>query len=144
MWRGGRPREAVVVLSSRSVKRKNRAGKAVCSGKSNNLVTFKCFSHSLCRIRFCRSANHETQNYLLMRSVTLLLIAIASSIGWFPYTELRAGTDYKDKSSKIALTSRPHIDSRDTAAKIAVWFPHETTGPGDDNHLVAAQFTIWF
>jgi polyisoprenoid-binding protein YceI len=38
-----------------------------------------------------------------MRSVTLLSIAIASSIGCFPCSELRAEPGYKSKSGKIAF-----------------------------------------
>jgi polyisoprenoid-binding protein YceI len=52
------------------------------------------------RLRLTRfDRRHESQ----MRSVTLLSIAIASSIGWFPCSELRAEPGYKSKSGKIAF-----------------------------------------
>jgi hypothetical protein len=93
----------------------------------------------------CRSANRKTQNCLLMPSVTLLLIAIASSIGWFPYSELRAEPGYKSKSGNIASTSPQFIVYTSHAQlKLQYGFQHQTTDPGDDNHLVAAQFTIRF
>ena len=56
---------------------------------------------------FVAVPNHETQSCLLMRSVTLLSIAIASSIGWFPCSDLRAEPGYKSKSGKVAF----HVDS---------------------------------
>jgi hypothetical protein len=31
-----------------------------------------------------------------------------------------------------------------TQLKLQYGFQHETTGPGDDNHLLAAQFTVRF
>jgi hypothetical protein len=51
---------------------------------------------------FVAMQNHETQSCLLMRSATLLSIAIASSIGWFPCSELRADPGYKSKSGHVS------------------------------------------
>jgi hypothetical protein len=77
-----------------------------------------------------------------MPCVTLLLIAIASSIGWFPYSELGAEPGYKSKSGNIASTSPQFIVYTSHAQpKLQYDFQHETTGSGDDNPLVAAQFT---
>ena len=50
-----------------------------------------------------------------MRSVTLLSIAIASSIGWFPCSELRAEPGYKSKSGKIAF----HVDTNVPFLKVS-------------------------
>jgi polyisoprenoid-binding protein YceI len=56
-----------------------------------------------------------TKHKILMRSVTLLSIAIASSIGWFPCSELRAEPGYKSKSGKIAF----HVDTNVPFLKVS-------------------------
>src|SRR5205823_1908490 len=63
----------------------------------------------------CVLAMATMKHKILMRSVTLLSIAIASSIGWFPCSELRAEPGYKSKSGKIAF----HVDTNVPFLKVS-------------------------
>ncbi len=52
---------------------------------------------------------------------------------------VRWGDDLGRVDAAIAYRFTTHIQ-----LKVQYSFQHETTGPGDDNHLFAAQFTVRF